>query len=95
MLRRLVLAAAIGAVLAPAAAFAQANPLLDRVAAKVIAKYQNSSCADLAAKRGQPPSPGEQRAITFLRQDPTARAAFINQVAAPIANKLFECGLIP
>jgi hypothetical protein len=27
--------------------------------------------------------------------DPRRRTAFINQVAAPIANKLFECGVIP
>jgi hypothetical protein len=23
------------------------------------------------------------------------RAAFINKIAAPIANKMFECGMIP
>ena len=37
----------------------------------------------------------EQRAIGLLRSDPQMRTAFINQVAAPIANKLFECGMIP
>jgi hypothetical protein len=31
----------------------------------------------------------------LLRTDPAMRAALINQVAAPIANKLFECGMIP
>jgi hypothetical protein len=31
----------------------------------------------------------------MLRTDPQMRTAFINQVAAPIANKMFECGMVP
>jgi hypothetical protein len=31
----------------------------------------------------------------MLRGDPQMRAAFINRVAGPIANKMFECGMIP
>jgi hypothetical protein len=27
--------------------------------------------------------------------DPQMRTEFLNRVAAPIANKLFECGMIP
>jgi hypothetical protein len=46
-------------------------------------------------QRGQPKSPREQEAIQALRNDPQMRAAFIDRVAAPIANKLFECGLLP
>src|SRR5579875_3694378 len=49
----------------------------------------------VANKRGQPPSPEAQRVIRFLHTDPQMRIYFINQVAAPIANKLFDCGLIP
>ena len=37
----------------------------------------------------------KQRAVRALRNDPQMRSAFINRVAAPIANKLFECGMIP
>jgi len=70
-------------------------PILDRVANKVIQKYQNSSCEQLWQKRGQPPSQEEQRAIRFLRSDPEMRSYFLNRVAGPIANKMFECGLIP
>jgi len=33
--------------------------------------------------------------VNFLRNDPQARFAFIDKVAAPIANKMFECGMIP
>ena len=37
----------------------------------------------------------EQRVLEMLRHDPQMQTAFINHVAAPIANKLFECGMIP
>jgi hypothetical protein len=70
-------------------------PLLDEAANRVVQKYQNSSCEQLWQQRGQPRSQREQEAIQFLRNDPQMRAAFINRVAAPIANKMFECGLIP
>ncbi len=70
-------------------------PILDRIANKVIQKYQQSTCEQLWKKRQQPPSEQEQRAIGFMRNNPDMRTYFINQVAAPIANKMFECGLIP
>jgi hypothetical protein len=69
--------------------------ILDMVANKVVTKYQNASCEQLWQQKGQPKSEEEQRAVQFLRNDPQARTAFINQVAAPIANKMFECGMIP
>jgi hypothetical protein len=31
----------------------------------------------------------------MLRNDPQMRTEFLNRVAAPITNKLFECGMIP
>lgn len=71
------------------------HPLLDKVANKVIRKYQDSSCEQLWAERGQPKSQREQEAVNFLRSDPQMRQMFINKVAAPIANKMFECGMIP
>jgi hypothetical protein len=70
-------------------------PLLDKAANKVIQKYQYSSCEQLWQERGQPKSQREQEAVNFLRNDPQMRAMFINKVAAPIANKMFECGMIP
>ena len=43
--------------LAAASLSAQSQyPIMDRIAAKVVQKYQNSSCQQLAAERGQPPS---------------------------------------
>jgi hypothetical protein len=72
-------------------------PILDKVAAKVVQKYTSTPCEELWQKKQapQPPSPQEQKAIQFLKSDPQMRVVFINKVAAPIANKMFECGLIP
>ena len=70
-------------------------PILDRVADKVVQKYQNSSCEQLWQERGQPKSQREQEAVNFLHNDPQMRRMFIDRVAAPIANKMFECGMIP
>ncbi len=76
---------------------AQQYPIMDMVANKVIQKYQQSTCEQLWEKKSAktPPSAEEQKVIGFLKSDPQMRTAFINKVAAPIANKMFQCGLIP
>jgi len=73
------------------------HPVLDQAANKVIMKYQNATCQQLWMDKAnkQPPTPEQARAIAFLKSDPQMRALFINKVAAPIANKMFECGMIP
>jgi hypothetical protein len=72
-------------------------PIMDKIADKIVAKYQNSSCEELWEKKSQkaPPTQQEQNAIAMLKGDPQMRTAFINRIAAPIANKMFDCGLIP
>ena len=72
-------------------------PVMDMVANKVIQKYQNSTCEQLWQKKSQkaPPSQEEQNAIQMLKSNPQMRAAFIDKIAAPIANKMFDCGMIP
>ena len=70
-------------------------PILDGIADKVIQKYQSSTCEQLWQKKGEQKPPMEQKAIQMLRNEPQMRLAFINRVAAPIANKMFECGMIP
>jgi len=72
-------------------------PILDKVANKVIQKYQQASCEDLWKQKSAkaPPSAEEQKVSEFLKNDPQMRTIFINKVAAPIANKMFECGMIP
>lgn len=85
-------------LLRPREAVAQGQyPIVDQVANKVIAKYQGSSCEQLWEQRAAhaPPSPEEQRAIGLLKGDPQMRAVFINKIAPPIANKMFDCGMIP
>ena len=79
-------------------AYAQ-YPIMDRVADKVIQKYQTATCQQLwqekAQGQGQPKPEMEQRAIQALKSDPQMRQAFFNKVSAPIVNKMFECGMIP
>ncbi|MBL8529372.1 MAG: hypothetical protein JNL68_16940 [Burkholderiales bacterium] len=70
-------------------------PILDMIAQRVIEKYQNSTCEQLWEKREQPKSEREQEVIQRLRNDPQMASAFLNQVAGPIANKMFQCGMIP
>ena len=72
-------------------------PIMDKVADKIIQKYQSSSCEQLYQQKAEKkqPSQMEEKAIQLLHQDPQMRAAFISKVAAPIANKMFECGMIP
>ncbi len=88
---------------APSASPQQSQyPILDKVAQKVIVKYQTTSCADLKAKK-EAPKPAEpadqaqmkQKVVMLLRNDPKMRAHFLNMIAGPIANKMFECGMVP
>ena len=78
---------------------AQDFPILDQIAAKVVQKYQQATCEQLwqerAEKGKKPESPMEQRALEMLKADAQMRSAFINKVAAPVATKMFECGMIP
>jgi hypothetical protein len=70
-------------------------PIFDRIADKVIHRYQQASCEQLWERRDEPKSQKEQEVINAMRNDLERRTAFINKVAAPIANKLFDCGMIP
>jgi hypothetical protein len=70
-------------------------PILDAVADKVVQKYQQATCEQLWEQRGKPKSAQEQEVVQLLRNDAQMRTAFINKVAAPIANRMFECGMIP
>jgi hypothetical protein len=78
---------------------AQQYPIMDMIADNLVQRYQQSSCEQLrnerAEKQRRPISEKEQEAAQMLRDDPQMRAAFIDRVSAPIANKLFECGMIP
>ena len=74
-------------------------PVLDKIADKVILKYQNTSCDDLKAKKQQQAPEQrpalEQKAIDELKNNADKRKYFLDKVASPIANKMFECGMVP
>jgi hypothetical protein len=94
MFKRLALFTLVSVLLCVGIVVAQ-YPILDMIADKVIQKYQQASCEQLWQQKGQPKSAQEQEVIELLRNDAQRRHAFINKVAAPIANKMFECGMIP
>jgi hypothetical protein len=96
-MRRTFLFTLLGALLYVSIGSAQQYPLMDMIANKVIQKYQNSTCEQLWQKKSEktPPTQQEQNAIAMLKSDPQMRAAFIDKIAAPVANKMFECGMIP
>ena len=87
-------AAALAAVTIAGIAAAQ-FPIMEAVADKVIQKYESSTCEQLWAQKQAPKSAEEQRVLGLLKSDPQMRAAFLNKVAGPISNKMFECGMIP
>jgi len=74
-------------------------PMADMLAQRIIDKYNNSTCVQLAQMKSEKPTGEkaqmEQRIIQALKNDPQMRQYFINKIAAPIANKMFECGMIP
>jgi hypothetical protein len=86
---------AVFAILAAVSVSGSQYPMLDMVAQKVIARYEQSTCEELWEARGKPKPPQVEDMIRVLQGDPQMRTAFIDEVAAPIANKMFECGLIP
>jgi uncharacterized protein YifE (UPF0438 family) len=81
------------ALIVAGAASAQ-GMLLDAAADKVINKYQTATCDQLKAQKKEPPSDKEKEAIEFLRNDAQARTSFIDKIAAPVLNKMFDCGII-
>jgi hypothetical protein len=91
---RVCLFALVLALLVVSVAGAQ-FPILDMMANRVIQKYEQSTCEQLWESRGKPKSQQEQELIQLLRGDPQMRTTFINKIAGPVANKMFECGLIP
>jgi hypothetical protein len=78
-----------------AGAVAAQGMLLDYAADKVITKYQSATCEQLKALKDEPLDEKKKMAIDFLRNDSQARVAFIDKIAAPVLNKMFECGMIP
>ena len=94
-MRRSIRFVTLAGLLVGSAASAQQYPIMEGVAQKVLQHYQTASCQQLWAQKAQPPSAQEATATQMLRNDPGMRNAFIERVAAPIVNKMFECGMVP
>ena len=83
------------AAMVVAGAVSAEGMLVEAAANKVIQKYQTASCDQLKTQKSEPPSAKEKIALDLLRDDPKARVAFVDQIAAPVLNKMFECNMIP
>jgi hypothetical protein len=94
-MRKSISVAVFLSALIVAGAVAAQGMLLDAAADKVIKKYEAATCDQLKAQKSEPPTEKEKVAVNFLRNDSQARVAFINKIAAPVLNKMFECGMIP
>jgi hypothetical protein len=92
---KLIGAAVFVSALIVAGAVAAQGMLVDAAADKVIKKYQAATCDQLKAQKAEPPSEKEKIALDLLRDDPKARVAFVDKIAAPVLNKMFECDIIP
>jgi hypothetical protein len=84
-----------GLVLLSGVAAAQDYPILNMVADRVIEKYNSATCEQVWQDKEKPKGEMEQRLIQMLRENPQMRQVFIDKVAAVVANKMFECGLVP
>lgn len=95
MIKRVYLLPLLSTVLFVGVVAAQEYPLMNMIADRVIQKYQKASCAELWKHKGAKKTDEEKNLIQLLKDDPQMRTAFINKVAAPIANKMFECDMLP
>jgi hypothetical protein len=98
-MRRATALILFSAVFGSSAAMAQSGMLVDYAADQMVAKFQTSSCEELKADKEKPKTDEQkakaQSAKEFLQNDAQARAVFVNKVAAPVLNKMFECGMLP
>jgi len=76
----------------------QQYPIADKVADKIIMKYQTSSCDQLKAQKAQGANEQheemQEKVMELLKKDPAMRKHFLDRIAGPIVNKMFECGMI-
>jgi hypothetical protein len=92
---RSIATAVFASAMVVAGAVAAQGVLVDAAADKVIKKFEAATCDQLKAQKNEPPSEKEKIALDLLRDDPKARVAFIDKIAAPVLNKMFECSIIP
>ena len=95
MRKTILVAMSVSALGFAGAAMAQTGMLLDYAADQMVQKFKESSCEQLKAKAKEPQTDKAKEAAAFLRNDAQAREVFVKKVAAPVLNKMFECGMIP
>ena len=104
--RRFVFAAAVCALFATSTLQAPAQ-VRQQMAVKVatdagnqfVTKIQGESCSDFAATMAQMKGGGGSSSsspmASKLKSNTEARTAFVNIVAAPLMNKMIDCGMMP
>ena len=70
-------------------------PLMNIVADRIIEKYQQANCEQLWQQKARRRRTRKRKDPEMLQDDPQMRTAFIDKVAGPVVNKMFECGMIP
>jgi hypothetical protein len=93
-IRWVAIVAAVIIVLA-GAGWASRGMVLDAAADEVVKKFQVVTCDQLKAQKDEPPTMMKKAALWLLHDDPQARVAFIDRIAAPVLNKMIECGMAP
>jgi len=102
-LRRAVIAGALlltTALAAPGSAQMRGgmkDKIIDSVANTMVSTIQSDSCAEFAATLKGRKSGGSStsKAGGMMKNDPAARARFVNKVAGPLVNKMIDCDLLP
>jgi hypothetical protein len=82
-------------VVVVAGGWASRGMVMNAAADEVIKKFQGATCEQLKAQKDEPPSMMKKLAVGFLRAEPQARVTFIDKIAAPVLNKMIECGMAP
>jgi len=75
--------------------WASRSRTVDFAADEVISKFQVANCEQLKAQKDEPPTIIKKLAISVLHDDEKVRVAFIDKIAAPVLNKMIECGMAP
>src|SRR5213083_1735246 len=82
-----------------AAVNAQQYPIMDKIADKVVQKYQTATCEQLwqeRAQKGKAPKPQmEQEALDMLKSELRMHTPCSKEVAAAKANIVCECFMSP
>lgn len=94
-MKRHLLFALLPAVFFAVSAHAQPYPIVDMVANNVVQKYQMANCEQLWEEKGKPKTPQQQEMLQMLRSNPQMRTYFVDKIAGPVVNKMFECGMVP